>query len=88
MTDRLWRIESQEFPFDEFSLIVTLRHPNNPALSWTFLHISPIEISQSIVRKLPHYGRYGYLAFKGADNVLKGEWQVNSSPLSWNRKAN
>ncbi len=88
LTDSFWRVDSQEFPFDEFSLIVTLRHPNNPALSWTFLHISSTETSQSIVRKLPHYGRYGYLAFKGADNVLKGEWQINSSPLCWNRKTN
>ena len=88
MTDMLWRIDSQEFPFNEFSLILTLRHPNNPALSWTLIHISAIEFSQSIVRKLPHYGKYGYLAFKGADNVLKGEWHINSSPMCWIRKAN
>lgn len=85
MNDRLWRIANQNYPFDEFSLVLTMRHPDNPELSWTFVHISPIENYQSISRKLPHYGKYGYLVFKGAENVLKGEWQVNSSPLCWNK---
>lgn len=87
MNDRRWRFENQDYPFDEFSLVLTIRHPNNPELSWTFVHISPIENYQSISRKLPHYGKYGYLVFKGADNVLKGEWQVYTSPLCWINKA-
>jgi hypothetical protein len=37
-----------------------------------------------LARKLPHYGKYGYLGFEGEEptNVLKGEWPVVSSPLS------
>ena len=35
-------------------------------------------------RKLPHYGRYSYLAFTGDEpvNTLKGQWPVVDSPLS------
>jgi hypothetical protein len=35
-------------------------------------------------RKLPHYGRYSYLAFTGDEpsNVLKGVWPVIDSPMS------
>lgn len=86
LKDRSWRIESQEYPVDEFSLVLTIKHPSNPELSWTFVHIRPIENCQSVSRKLPHYGKYGYLVFSGADNVVKGEWQVTTSPLCWSKK--
>ncbi|MCF6184961.1 MAG: M20/M25/M40 family metallo-hydrolase, partial [Bacteroidales bacterium] len=36
-----------------------------------------------LIRKLPHYGKYGYLAFKGEEpvNIAKGQWAVLNSPL-------
>jgi hypothetical protein len=36
-----------------------------------------------LARKLPHYGKYGYLAFTGAEpeNVAKGSWRPVGSPL-------
>ena len=37
-----------------------------------------------LARKLPHYGKYGYLGFSGSEprNVLKGQWRVSESPLN------
>lgn len=37
-----------------------------------------------LARKLPHYGKYGYLGFEGDEptNMIKGEWPVVRSPLS------
>ena len=37
-----------------------------------------------LARKLPHYRKYGYLRFTGAEatNVSKAEWRVTSSPLA------
>lgn len=54
-----------------------------------------------LARKLPHYGRYGYLAFTGAapDNIAKGQWPPGDSelvrwlvpehpaPVAWDRPA-
>lgn len=36
-----------------------------------------------LVRKLPHYGKYSYLGFKGEEpsNISKGQWPVYQSPL-------
>jgi hypothetical protein len=36
-----------------------------------------------LARKLPHYGKYGYLVFTGAapDNQVKGQWPVGDSRL-------
>jgi len=35
-------------------------------------------------RKLPHYHRYGYLAFSGNEpvNIAKGSWEASGSPLT------
>lgn len=66
------------------SVVVVSRHPRNPqhALAWIGAHDAAAV--PGLARKLPHYGKYGYLAFAGTapDNVLKGEWPVMSSPLS------
>ncbi len=36
-----------------------------------------------LIRKLPHYGKYSYLAFNGNEptNIAKGQWAVINSPL-------
>jgi hypothetical protein len=35
----------------------------------------------AVNRKIPHYGKYSYLAFRGGQNVDKGDWPVDQSPL-------
>ncbi|MFQ5585929.1 MAG: M20/M25/M40 family metallo-hydrolase, partial [Thermodesulfobacteriota bacterium] len=44
----------------------------------------PIDAIPGLARKLPHYGKYSYLAFEGSEpsNVLKGRWPTVNSPLS------
>jgi hypothetical protein len=36
-----------------------------------------------MARKLPHYGKYSYLAFEGDEptNMVKGQWSADGSPL-------
>ncbi|MBS1262597.1 MAG: hypothetical protein MAG453_01953 [Calditrichaeota bacterium] len=41
---------------------------------------SPHALDQ-LPRKLPHYGKYSYLAFSAGENVAKGQWPVTQSPL-------
>lgn len=81
ITTTEWRINNQKFPSENHSLVLTARHPDDPQLSWTLVSISNINDFPAISRKLPHYGKYGYLIFKGAQNVLKGEWVIVESPL-------
>lgn len=46
------------------------------------LYWSPsMAAAESVLRKIPHYGKYSYLAFEGASNILKGTWPVTASPL-------
>ena len=79
--DDTWIINDQEFPAEGHAIVLTARHPGNPDLSWTFIHVSNMDDLPGISRKLPHYGKYGYLVFKGNQNIFKGEWKIENSPL-------
>ena len=52
------------------------------ALAW--LAADNLQALPGLARKLSHYGKYSYLAFKGdaPDNILKGQWPVTDSPLA------
>lgn len=66
------------------SVIVTARHPDDPASVLVWLGADPPAALPGLGRKLPHYGKYSYLAFEGDEpaNVLKGQWPAVGSPLS------
>jgi hypothetical protein len=40
------------------------------------------DAAEAVARKVPHYGKYSYLAFSGPHNRDKGTWPVESSPLA------
>lgn len=63
------------------SFVITTVHPSNPDLSWSLLLPENGEVIPALERKVPHYGKYGFLVFKGPQNVGKGEWIVRESPL-------
>lgn len=44
---------------------------------------TPSQIA-ALGRKVPHYGKYGYLVFEETTNVAKGTWPVTRSPLRVN----
>lgn len=49
-----------------------------------FIAFDNKEASAGLIRKLPHYGKYSYLAFSGSEptNIAKGQWDVINSPLA------
>jgi len=67
----------------DHSFIVIRRHPDNLSKAVGWLTVEPIEAFPGMGRKLPHYGKYSYLAFEGDEptNVIKGQWATLSSPL-------
>jgi len=78
------RIAGTELPSKTHSLVVLGRHPENPDQALGWLATNDAAALPGLGRKLPHYGRYSYLAFTGKEpaNVLKGQWPVLNSPLS------
>lgn len=78
------RVEKTRIARDGHSLVLTGTHPHNPDLALTWVATEVPAAVPGLARKLPHYHKYSYLAFVGAEpaNVLKGRWAVINSPLS------
>ncbi len=70
-------------PTAQNDFFFSVKNKNNPAQVVLFLKIGKKEAVAGLVRKLPHYGKYSYLAFQGNEptNIAKGQWTVTESPL-------
>jgi hypothetical protein len=66
------------------TVVLTARHPDNPQHTLAWVATSSPAAVPGLGRKLPHYGKYSYLGFRGDEpvNVAKGQWPVLQSPLS------
>jgi hypothetical protein len=68
---------------EECTVLVARRHGGDgAALAW--IGCETPRAFAGLARKLPHYGKYGYLSFTGSEpeNVLKGQWRVSDSPMN------
>ncbi len=65
------------------SFIWTLFDKEDLARQTLFVSIDNDSAVAGLVRKLPHYGKYSYLAFTGSEpvNIAKGQWPVLNSPM-------
>lgn len=48
---------------------------------WALVDVTAADGIATVGRKIPHYGKYGYLFFDAGKNVAKGSWDLKSSPL-------
>ena len=66
----------------EKSIALALSARDHPIAMLLSAH--DVSAISGLSRKLPHYGKYGYLAFEGTapNNMLKGQWQTQHSPLT------
>jgi len=68
------------------SFFGVFEHPfYNDRVVGLFLALAPRQAGE-VARKIPHYGKYSYLVFEGADNRARGVWPVRSSPLIYRWK--
>ncbi len=75
--DGIWRIGGADYPRSQGAVLAGGAPPG----CWTVVAASGPESIAGIGRKIPHYGKYGYLVFDGTTNVAKGSWNVLASPL-------
>jgi len=77
-------LQGQKIDKSKQSSIITSMHPANPAEVLVFFQIHEDKAVSGVNRKVPHYGKYSFLAFEGdePENVVKGNWEVINSPLS------
>ena len=69
-------IEGKTFAWKGHSFVFTVPHPHDPERSATWVIADDPESVPGLIRKLPHYGKYGVLVFEGKapTNVHKGTW--------------
>ncbi|MDP6711433.1 MAG: M1 family aminopeptidase [Nitrospinaceae bacterium] len=81
-------LDHKIFPWENHSFIFTLNRPDSnrdtvTGDTVTWLIASSAESIPGLIRKLPHYGKYGYLVFQGSvpDNAAKGRWPSSGAGL-------
>ncbi len=79
-------IGGEAFIPGENSVVLIARDPRDSSMAIGLITAGPVAAIPALSRKLPHYQKYSYLAFKGKDasNVLKGMWTPVASPLTAN----
>ena len=77
------KLASDETNWKNHSVVVVRRHPGSASHAIGWLAVDPPDAFAGFGRKLPHYGKYSYLAFEGAEpvNTIKGQWVGVDSPL-------
>ncbi len=67
----------------DHSTVLVARGTTDPTTAVGWVGASPVESIAGLARKLPHYQKYSYLAFKGPEpsNTTKGMWTPVGSPL-------
>jgi aminopeptidase N len=86
-TDDTITLSGTVFSRHDHSFVLTRRNPGGSVQGW--LATTDVDAIAGLTRKLPHYGRYSYLAFAGKrpDIQHKGQWPVSDSALSKNFSA-
>ncbi len=80
LTADFFELEDKVYRQNETALFAALPHPyESSRMSALFLPPSP-EAARSAARKIPHYGKYSFLAFDDGINQAKGTWPVVQSP--------
>ncbi len=79
-------IDGERVATADHTLVAVIRHPANVEKAVGWLAVDPHEAFPGLGQKLPHYGKYSYLAFEGTEpvNVLKGQWKESDSPMRVN----
>jgi len=78
------RIERTETPWKDHAFAVVTRRAGRSGQGLLWIVLDDPAAAEGFSRKLPHYHKYSYLGFEGAEpeNILKGRWEVQGSPMS------
>ncbi len=78
------QLGKNEYPLADHAFAMAIRHPASDEHVLCWLGAGLPESLPGLGRKLPHYGKYSYLAFEGTEptNVAKGQWPALDNPMA------
>ncbi len=82
LTPDRFQLEKRVFHQPADLLFCVARHPDHPQTTVALLHPLAPDGDPPALTKIPHYGRYSYLAFTGGRNHVKGTWEAAASPMN------
>lgn len=83
LQDGMITVEDKTYEGASHGLVWAFKRSNGqPAM---VMYSSTLDQLAPLIRKIPHYGKYGYLVFRGGENVLKGNHSTEVSPLIWRK---
>ena len=62
---------------------VALARPDENPRTVMVIGVSGKEALDALARPLPHYGSYGWLAFRDGERLARGRWPVREPSLTW-----
>ena len=74
-------LQGERFDLRRHTLVCSFPNPAAPEEAIGWIAGGDGTEYAALWRKLPHYGKYSYLVFEGSQNVAKGSWQVEHSPM-------
>jgi hypothetical protein len=81
VTPNSFSFQGKTFDRRRHTLVAVLPHPIRLDGFAAVYLFGQDEDRMRIATKVPHYGKYSYLVFERARNVVKATWPVNDSPL-------
>ncbi len=81
LTPKAFDAGGQHFSGSGDVLFAVARHPDQSGNIVALLHPLSAEAADQAALKIPHYGRYSYLAFSDGPNRIKGTWEIIDSPV-------
>jgi aminopeptidase N len=77
------RFSDQLYFWDDHSFVFTLPRTDQEKETMTWVVAGNAKSIPGLIRKLPHYGKYGYLVFEGSAPEIrdKGTWQSNPAAM-------
>lgn len=78
------RVNGKSLSAEEHAVVFVGRNKDHPQHARVWIASANPNAVPGLVRKLPHYRKYSYLAFTGDEptNVLKAQWPVLDSPMT------
>jgi hypothetical protein len=79
--DSWFDLNGKHYDHPDDALFAVFNHPWSKGHHVGFFYPLSGRAVSGVERKITHYGKYSYLAFKGGENQDKGIWPVKDSPM-------
>jgi hypothetical protein len=78
------RVKNERTDPGKTDVVLALANPRGGDFGAAFVGAHTAKSIDLLAKKVPHYGKYGYLAFSGdaVENSLKGTWEPDASPMT------